>query len=188
MQFYQAQTYTSNDIDNLELEQIKFPYNDSEMIYNGRTHEYEITEKAFLNRGIDIRAEVSRNGIEDLNGFLKRVSKKFYLYAYKHCYRNSPLVLKKLVAKLGIRNFGNMYEYREQIKEVMVMLGEYLAVNGDVSQISGFDIDTGNSTDIGQLRYEERDYPAEMKTLMHQLGLNFGGVYRIMPNGVGKDW
>jgi hypothetical protein len=81
-----------------------------------------------------------------------------------------------------------MWEYRNQVVDVMVMLGEYLAYNGDTSQVSGIDLDTGNNLDIRSLRYEERDYPAEMKTLMHQLGLNYSGNYRIRVDGLGKEW
>lgn len=182
-------TYTEETIENeLEVEDLVFPYCDENMAYNSITHQYEIKEYAFNKRGIDIRALLSQRGENDLDGFLKRVSQKFYLYAYKHCYMNTPLQLKYLVAKRGIHTFGNMWEYRNQVVDIMCMLGEYLAYNGDSSQISGLDLDTGNNIDIRSLRYEERDYPAEMKALMHQIGLNYSGRYKFIPHNVGKEW
>jgi hypothetical protein len=188
MTFYTAPTYTEVELENLELEEMHFPYNDTELYYNGHTHQYEILEQAFKNRGINIRADLKAKGIDDLDGFLKRVSQKFYLYAYKHCYMNSPIAIKYLIAVKGIVTMGNLYEYRQQIIEIMVMLGEYLCNNGDVSQVSGFDLDSGATTDIRSLRYEERDYPAEMKAVMHPLGLDFAGKYRFYVDGIGKEW
>jgi hypothetical protein len=189
MKLFEPITYKKKEImENLEVEDLVFPYNDEDMKYNPVTHQYEIQEYAFNKRGVEIRKLLLDRGIDDLNGFLLRVSQKFYLYAYKHCYMNSPILIKYIIAKLGIKTFGNMWEYRNQVVDVMVMLGEYLAYNGDTSQVSGIDLDTGNNLDIRSLRYEERDYPAEMKTLMHQLGLNYSGNYRIRVDGLGKEW
>jgi hypothetical protein len=115
MTFYTAPTYTEVELENLELEEMHFPYNDTELYYNGHTHQYEILEQAFKNRGINIRADLKARGIDDLDGFLKRVSQKFYLYAYKHCYMNSPIAIKYLIAVKGIVTMGNLYEYRQQV-------------------------------------------------------------------------
>lgn len=186
---FKAVDYTQEQIDSLDITEMQFPYNDEEMVYDGKTHTYIPTEKAFLKRGVNIREMLKERNEEDVEDFLKYVSFKFYLYAIRKCRLSGELVIKYLVAKRGIkRNYLNLYEYRNAVVGAMVYLGEYLATNGDLSQISGVDLTENVSLDISTLRNEERDYPNGFREIMTSLGLNYVGQYRFIMEELGKEW
>lgn len=185
---FQATTYTETQIEELEEEEMSFPYNDKYARYLGKYHQYEPTEALFNEHGIDIRKKLE----QDTNGnsvanFLAYVRFKFYLYVYSHNKSTRP-VMNYIIAKRGIKSYPSRYEYRNNILDAMVYLGEYLLNNGDISQISGIDLDGMVSLSIDTIRNEDRDYPARFKNLMSTLGLCYFGSYKIVPVGLGKDW
>lgn len=186
---FQAIKYTDAQLEDLEVEDMTFPYSDSLLEYDGLTHTYIPTIKAFSSKGVDIISELKDRGINDVGSFLKQVSFKFYQYAFKKGAINGELKVKYIVAKLGVpKNYGNMFEYRNAVVSAMVQLGEYLAVNGDLSQISGVDLNDNMSVDITTLRFEERDYPNGFRQTMASLGLCYVGQHYFQLTGVGKDW
>jgi hypothetical protein len=186
---YKAVDYTKQQIEELEVDQMQFPYNDEEMQYNGVNHTYVPTEKAFLNRGVNIREILKERNLEDVEDFCKYVSFKFYLYAIRKCRLSGELTIKYLVAKRGVKkNYFNLYEYRNAVVGAMVYLGEYLANNGDLSQVNGVDLTENTSLDITTLRNEERDYPNGFREMMTSLGLNYVGQYRFQIEELGKEW
>lgn len=185
---FQAKYYKDGEIDNLEEEEMVFPYSDKYAKYIGKYHQYEPTEALFNEHGIDIRKkleqEISGNSVAN---FLAYVRFKFYLYVYSHNKSSRP-VMNYIIAKRGIKSYPSRYEYRNNILDAMVYLGEYLLNNGDISQISGIDLDGMTSLSIETIRNEDRDYPARFRNLMSTLGLCYFGSYRIMPIGLGKEW
>ena len=185
---FQATYYTETQIENLEESEMVFPYSDVYARYIGKYHQYEPTEVLFNLNGINIkkRLEVSQDGIT-VQSFLSYVRFKFYLYVYSHSKSPRP-VMNFLIARRGLKSYPSMYEYRNDILQAMVYLGEYLLDNGDLSQISGVDFDTMSALPIEQLRNEDRDYPARFGNLMSTLGLRYYGSYRIIPYGIGKEW
>lgn len=185
---YQAPYYTQTQIDNLEVNQMQFPYSDDYARYLGKEHQYEPTQALFNANGIDIskRLETTQTGLS-VENFLKYVRFKFYLFVYSHSKSTRP-VMNYIIAKRGIRSYPNVYEYRNDILNAMVYLGEYLLDNGDLTQIAGVDFDSMTALPIEQLRNEDRDYPARFRNLMSTLGLCYYGYYRIMPSGIGKEW
>lgn len=186
---FKAQEYTDTQVLELEVEDMVFPYSDSQMIYDGLSHTYIPTEKAFTSRKIDIRAELKERNIQDVEAFMKHVSEKFYLYALKRGFLDGELKRKYIIAKKGIlKNYGNMFEYRTAVVDAMVYLGEYLAINGDISQVSGVDMGESMALDIDTLRNQERDYPNGFREKMASLGLNYVGEYKFDISGVGKEW
>lgn len=187
---YKAKEYTESMLEELEVEDIQFPYSDNLMKYNGLTHCYVPEEDAFLKRGIDIRKELKERGINDVLSFMQQVSDKFYAYVSKRCLCDSELKRKYIIAKRGLKNnYGNMYEYRMAVVDAMVTLGDYLAINGDLGQINGVDLGENLTIDINTLRYEERDYPNGFRSKMASLGLNYVGEYKgIDISSVGKEW
>lgn len=186
---FKAIKYTDTQLEELAVNELVFPYSDSELEYDGLTHTYIPTIKAFTKRGVDIVQELKDRNISDVGSFMKQVSFKFYMYAFKKSATNGQLKIKYLIAKRGmIKNYGNMYEYRNAIIQAMVYLGEYLAVNGDLSQISGVDLNENLSVDINTLRNEERDYPNGFRQLMANLGLCYVGEYYFNISGLGTEW
>ena len=186
---FKATRYTDTQIEDLEAEDMVFPYSDSLLEYDGLTHTYIPTIKAFSSKGVDIVSELKERGISDVGSFMKQVSFKFYQYAFKKGAVNGELKIKYIVAKLGVpKNYSNMFEYRSAIVSAMVQLGEYMAINGDLSQISGVDLNENVSVDINTLRFEERDYPNGFRQTMGSLGLCYVGEHRFLIQNVGIDW
>ena len=187
---FQAQIYTDTQIEELEVEEMVFPYSDNQMKYDGLQHAYIPQESAFTSRGIDIRSKLKVIGVNNVNGFMHEVSRKFYQYVLKRGALDGLLKRKYIIAKRGIlSNYGNMFEYRTAIVDAMVELGDYLADNGDLSQVAGVDFSENISIDINTLRYEERDYPNGFRNTMTSLGLNYVGDYKnIDISEVGKEW
>lgn len=185
---FQAITYTQTQIEELSEEEMVYPYNDKYATYVGKYHQYEPTEALFNERGINIKRELEQkaNGTS-VKEFLSYVRFKFYLYVYSH--NKSPRhVMNFIIAKRGIRTYPSMFEYRGYILDAMVYLGEYLLNNGDITQISGIDLDSNTALSIDELRNEDRDYPARFRDLMSTLGLCYYGQYKIISNGLGTEW
>lgn len=185
---FQAITYTQTQIEELSEEEMVYPYSDKYATYVGKYHQYEPTEALFNERGINIKRELEQkaNGTS-VKEFLSYVRFKFYLYVYSH--NKSPRhVMNFIIAKRGIRTYPSMFEYRGYILDAMVYLGQYLLDNGDITQISGIDLDSNTALSIDELRNEDRDYPARFRDLMSTLGLCYYGQYKIISNGLGTEW
>lgn len=187
MTIFEAPYYTQTQIEEMELHEMSFPYNDDYMKYVGIDHQYELKETALNELDNTWKTKLTDKSPNGVRNFLTLVRKKFYSYAYTHS-KSSNLQINYLIAKRGIRLYPNMYEYRHQIKDVMLELAIYLLNNGDLSSISGVDIESMTSLSIDTIRYEERDYPQRFKQRMLDLGLAYYGVYRFIANGCGKEW
>ena len=81
-----------------------------------------------------------------------------------------------------------MLEYRQAIINAMVDLAFYMLINGDLSLVSGVDLESMTSLSIDTIRYEERDYPQRYKQTMSDLGLAYYGRYTFIASGVGEEW
>ena len=187
MNFYEANYYTETQLQEMDLKDIVFPFNDDYMSYDGKKHQYILKEKA-LDEADDTwkkhLTDKTPNGVRNL---LITTSLKFYTYAYQHS-RSSNNQINFLIAKRGLKSYPNMFEYREAIKNAMVDLAFYILINGDLSLISGVDLESMTSMSIETMRYEERDYPQRYKQTMSDLGRAYYGRYSFIATGVGKEW
>ena len=68
----------------------------------------------------------------------------------------------------------------------MFIQGCYLLDNGDLSSVSGVDLDTMQNMSADVMRHQDRDMSKDAIGLLKQLGLNFYGRYYFVPQG--KDW
>ena len=187
MNFFEPQYYDEAQIIAMDLKDFVFPFNDDYMIYDGRTHHYILTEKALNVVDSNWKSKLTDKGPNGVRNFLIATSIKFYTYAYQHS-RSTNNQINYLIAKRGLKSYPNMFEYREAIKNAMVDLAFYLNDNGDLSRISGVDLESMTSLSIDTIRYEERDYPQRYKQTMSDLGLAYYGRYTFIPTGVGKEW
>ena len=153
MTIFEAPYYTQTQIEEMELHEMSFPYNDDYMKYVGIDHQYELKETALNELDNTWKTKLTDKSPNGVKNFLTLVRKKFYSYAYTHS-KSSNLQINYLIAKRGIRLYPNMYEYRHQIKDVMLELAIYLLNNGDLSSISGVDIESMTSLSIDTIRYE----------------------------------
>lgn len=184
MEIFKAPYYTRYDLEQLSEDQITFPFNDDDATYDGLYHQYELTSKYFQERGRNLEVEIDGNSPEKVQIFLKTLRIKFYTHIYTHN-KSSRSQLNFLIAKRGIYGY-TMYEYRQSFLEAMFIEGCYLLDNGDISSISGVDLDTMQNMSADVIRNQDRDFHKDSIGMLTQLGLNFYGRYCFIPQG--KDW
>ena len=178
MTIYQAPYYSDEDIARLEESEMHFPFSDRKATYLGLSHQYQLTSSYFEERGINIEKSLEDNGDpQKVEHFLQYLRFKVYNYIYTHSKSSRPQ-LNYLVAVRGLRTFGR-YEYREAFLEAMFIEGCYLLTNGDLSQISGVDLDTMQSMSAVTMRNEDRDMDINCINLLKTLGLNYYGRYNF---------
>lgn len=178
MNFYIPAVYTQSQLALLNEEDIVFPYSDEYMVYLGDKHQYQLTRKAFEEMGYNLEVKLPGSNPDKINNFLKGLRVK----VYNHIYGNSKTPRNKLnymIAKRGIIGF-TLYEYREEFKEAMLIQGIYALENGDISMVSGVDIDTMQNMSIDVIKYQERDFAKDAKKKLIQLGLNYYGSYHFI--------
>ena len=187
MRFYTPNYYDEAQIDMMDISDFVFPFNDDYMDYDGRTHHYILKEKALDVVDSNWKKRLTDKSPNGVRNLLIATSIKFYNYAYQHSRSNNNQI-NYLIAKRGLKSYPNMFEYREAIKNAMVDLAFYLLDNGDLSRISGVDLESMTSMSIDTIRYEERDYPQRFRQTMSDLGLAYYGRYTFIPRGVGEEW
>lgn len=119
-------------------------YNDDYMIYDERTHRYELTEKAvFDNLGENLDM-ILQSGSK--TAFLKRVSSVVYNYIYAAS--QSPEYIEYIMAK----DDG----LRDTIFEMLLRQAEYTLVNGAVDSFSGVNIAKQQAMPLSSVRGEAK--------------------------------
>ena len=184
MEFYQAPFYTKEELELLDEKEVHFPFSDDDAEYIGKDHQYELTSKYFQERGRNLEIEVTGNQPDKVNQFLSTLRRKFYTKIY-NTNKSSRQQLNYMIAKKGIRGY-TPYEYRQAFLEAMFIEGEYLLDNGDISGISGVDLDTMQNMSADVIRNQERDFHKDAVEMLKTLGLRYFGRYKFIPQG--KDW
>ena len=164
--------------------EIHFPFNDADAKYVGIDHQYELTAEYFQERGRNLETEISGNNPDKIKNFLSALRRKFYNRIY--CTnKSSRQQINYMIAKRGLYGFSP-YEYRQAFLEAMFIEGEYLLDNGDISGVSGVDLDTMQNMSDDVIRHQERDMHKDAIELLKTLGLRYFGRYRFIPQG--NDW
>lgn len=187
MNYFIAPIYSETQLEQMDYKDIVFPFSDDYMYYDGKRHQYVIKEKALDmvdNTWKKYLTDKTPNGVRN---FLLTASMKFYTYAYQHSRSNNNQI-NYLIAKRGLKSYPNMMEYRNDICSAIVSLAFYMLINGDLSMVSGVDLESMTSISIETIRYEERDYPQRYKQTMSDLGLAFYGRYTFIASGIGEEW
>ena len=184
MNKYIAPVYTREELEQLDENQIKFPFSDDDAVYIGQDHQYELTSKYFQERGRNLEIEVDGNQPDKVKLFLRALRLKFYTYIYTHN-KSSRNQINYMIAKRGLTCYP-IAEYRAAFLEAMFYQGCYLLDNGDLNEVTGVDLDTMQNMSIDVIRNQERDMSKEAIGLLKPLGLNFYGRYCFIPQG--KDW
>lgn len=184
MNIYEAPFYTNEQLALLDENEIQFPFSGTDAIYVGLDHQYELTKAYFEERGHNLEIEVEGNSPDKVNEFLKTLRRKVYIHIYTHN-KSSRRQLNYMIAKRGLYNYPP-YEYRQTFLEAMYINGCYLLANGDLSNVSGVDLDTMQNMSGDVMRNQERDMHKDCIGILKQLGLNFYGKYSFIPQG--NDW
>ena len=184
MKFYEAPIYSKEQLALLDESKVHFPFTDDDARYVGREHQYELTSKYFEERGHNLQVEIDGNSPDKVKHFLAFLRTKCYDYIYSHS--KSPRgVLNYMIARGRLYGYSP-YEYRQEFLEAMFLEGEYLLANGDLSTISGVDLDTMQNMSADVVRRQDRDMHPNTILKFKQLGLNYYGRYRFLLNG--EDW
>lgn len=176
-----APFYTQEQLEQLNESEIKFPYSSDDATYIEQDHQYELTSKYFQERGRNLEVEVDGNQPDKVKHFLRQVRLKFYTYIYTHN-KSSRRQINYLIAVRGLRTYP-IAEYRKTFLEAMFLEGCYLLDNGDISSVSGVDLDTMQNMSADVMRHQDRDMSKDAIGLLKQLGLNFYGRYLFIPQG-----
>jgi len=184
MKFYTAPCYTRSMLEQLNEQEVHFPFTDEDAIYDGLNHQYRLTADYFYQRGRNLVAEIEGNDPEKVRHFLKYLQMKVYNYIYTHS-KSSRQQINYMIAKRGILGY-TPYEYRQAFLEAMYLEGCYLLDNGDLSQVSGVDLDTMQNMSEDVMRRQDRDFNRDAIRILLTLGLNYYGKYHFIPQGT--DW
>lgn len=184
MTFYEAPTYTKSQLELLDESQVHFPFSDEDATYDGLMHQYKLTKAYFQERGRNLEVEIEGNDPDKVVHFLKYLTMKVYTRIYTHN-KSSRQQMNYLIAKRGLNGFS-LYEYRQSFLEAMFIEGCYLLDNGDLSNVAGIDLDTMQNMSADVMRNQDRDFHKDAAKLLTQLGLNYFGRYRFIPQGT--DW
>lgn len=185
MNIFVAPTYTRQQLMQLDESQIVFPFTDEDAYYDGFFHQYELTDKYFQERGRNLEAELEGNDPDRVKTFLKYLRTKVYVRIYTHNAGTTRKQINYLIAKRGIRGYS-LYEYRQAFLEAMYIEGCYLLDNGDISSVTGIDLDTMQNMSADVIRAQDRDFHKDAIKSLTVLGLNYYGSYKFIPQG--EDW
>lgn len=184
MKFYEAPFYSKEQLAMMNESEIHFPFSDDDAKYVGIDHQYELTDKYFQERGRNLQTEIAGNNPDKVKYFLSDLRRKFYNRIY--CTnKSSRQQINYMIAKRGLFGFSP-YEYRQSFLDAMYIEGCYLLDNGDISGISGVDLDTMQNMSADVIRHQERDMHKDAVELLKSLGLRYFGRYRFIPQG--EDW
>lgn len=184
MNTFQAPFYSKAQLEELNENEIKFPFSDDDATYIGLDHQYELTSKYFQERGRNLEVEITGTAPDKVKLFLTALRRKFYTRIY-NTNKSTRQQINYMIAKRGIRGY-TPYEYRQAFLEAMFIEGEYLLDNGDISSIAGVDFDTMQNMSADVMRNQERDFHKDAVDMLKTLGLRYFGKYNFIPQG--KDW
>ena len=183
---FQAPIYTKEQLTQLNENEIQYPYSDEYMVYDGLKHQYQLTRKAFEEDGINLMEKIEGATPDKINAFLHALRVKVYTTIYNRN-KSTRNQLNYMIAKRGLLTMS-MAEYRETFFEAMKLEGEYLLENGDLSFISGVDLDTMQNMSADVMRSQNRDWHKDALLQLQVLGLNYAKRYSFYPQGKDINW
>lgn len=126
------------------------PYSNNEMTYDQRKHRYVLNQEYVLeDMNIDLDAVLNTSDVADIanaaDNFLKRVADIVYSYIY----RVTPFRYKT-ERELAINEKNRAFLCDAMREQVLYMLN-----NGDISALSGINIESGAVIERSQMRSNE---------------------------------
>ena len=188
MNVFNAPVYTKSQLLTLPESEIVFPFTNREGeiggVYDGLLHQYRLNEEYFTFRGRNLAQEIEGRDPNKVRNFLDYLRIKSYGWIYSRG-RSTRQQLNFMIAKGRLNGFSP-FEYRTQFMEALFLQGEYMLDNGDISSISGVDLDTMQNMSRDVIRGQDRDMHPNAIMAFRQLGLNFYGRYGFLISG--RDW
>jgi hypothetical protein len=161
------------DPDDFEaLTTAKYPCSTQYTVYKALTARYYLTVEALQNFNIDIDGGYAPEAqtmqfieevTDDLYGVMARLAPYNYQY---NCY---------LVAQSRSLQFRDRYAARKQFEKALIYQAQYKAINIDVRNLNGIDLESNNNVYYKQLRKEFRHISPKSLDILQSLGLFFNG-------------
>ena len=146
------------------------PYSDNQMTYNERAHRYVLTRECVLeDMNIDLGAVLNTSDAADSANAPELLLERVSALIYRYIYRAVPFRYKTERA-LALES-----ENRESILEAMKEQLLYMLNNGDLSGLSGVNIDTGVVIDAKRIR------DAEISPIARDILVDSGIVRSYVP-------
>lgn len=122
-----------------DIECKKYPFNDDYMTYDYIHHRYILTEKCVFDElGINLSTELNNigdaNNTAVVNRVLQRVSRTLYSWIYSKS--GNKTWQEFMLAKYP--------PLRDRVKEMLVIMTEYMIEEGDIGSRSGININKGS--------------------------------------------
>ncbi len=148
------------------------PYSDNQMTYNARAHRYVLTRECVLeDMNIDLGAVLNTSDAADTANVPELLLDRVSALIYRYIYRAVPFRYKTERA-LALED-ENRFHILEAMKEQLL----YMLNNGDLSGLSGVNLDTGIAIDANRLR------DAEMSPIARDILVDSGVVRSYIPRG-----
>ena len=106
---------------------ITYPYSDDFMVFNTRTNKYELTERALLAHGINVRAMMGPNPSVDPTYVINQISRRTsqLIYNYIHQFNCNTHRQDMIIAATP--------SFRPKMYEILGAQAVYMIDNGDLS-------------------------------------------------------
>ncbi len=175
---YKAPFYTQEQIEEMEENQITFPYSDKYLRYDSVKRQYIPTEALLLKHGVNLAEVITSTGQDaqaNMNEELEYISDQIYAC----CNRNSGSnieTIKWLIAK-GVRRGISPYRFRLLFEEILWKQAKFYANNDDPTKTTGIDVEQKQWLNKGVLINEDRNIDPKVKVMLIDLGLCWVGSY-----------
>ncbi len=147
-------------------------YNNNEMSYDKKNHRYVLTEECVLeDMNIDLKAILNTSDAADVANAPQKLLERVSALVYGYIYRTVPFRYKTERA-LALDDENRSY-ILDAMKEQLL----YILNNGDLSGLSGINLDTGLSIDARKMR------AAEISPMARDILIDSGIVRAFIPRG-----
>lgn len=188
---YKAPIYTEEQIEEMNEQDMQFPYSSKYMIYNSLKRQYMPTEALLIKHGVNLNEFLSSTGANsptELNNELEYISDQIYTFINKNSGSNTE-TLKCIVAK-GIRRGVSPFRFRVMFEEILWKQARFYVNNDDPTKSTGIDMEQKQWLNKGVLTNEDRHIDPKIKTMLMDLGLCWVGSYDEQLSGLiaRQDW
>lgn len=189
--FYEAPTYTEDEIIEMEEKDMKFPFSSKYMKYDSVKRQYIPTEALLLKHNIKLSGfliSIGENPQTKVSEELEYISDQVYAYINKSSGSNIE-TLKWIIAK-GVRRGITPFRFRVMFEEILWKQARFYVNNDDLTKTTGVDIEQKQWISKGVMNIEDRQIDPKVKISLMDLGLCWVGSYdrQFLPFTTRNDW
>lgn len=175
---YKAPYYTEKQIEEMEEDEMLFPFSNKYMRYDEIKRQYIPTQELLIKHGIDLNEFLVSTGRDmaiNINEELEYISDQIYSFMSKNSGSDSE-TLKCIVAK-GIRRGMKPFRFRILFEEILWKQARFYVSNDDPTKSLGLDVEQKQWLNKGVLFNEDRHIDPKVKIMLMDLGLTWAGSY-----------